>query len=98
MTTTETRDDLDADEDARPTRPPRTFKRRLDNATLRWQARLDSEWSDRVLPWLISGALFVVFLSLALARARSLNGGVDLGRYTQAAYLIDHGDDPIITV
>jgi uncharacterized membrane protein len=79
-------------------RPRRTFRRRLDNATLRWQARLDSEWADRVLPWLISGGLFVVLLTLALARARSLDGGVDLGRYTQAAYLIGEGERPTVTV
>lgn len=98
MTTTQAPDEVDPDTEPRAPRPRRTLKRRLDNTTLRWQARLDSEWSDRVLPWLITGLLFVVFLSFSLARARSLSGGVDLGRYTQAAYLIDHGDKPIITV
>jgi uncharacterized membrane protein len=98
MTATQARDDVDPDVERPPTRPRRTLKRRLDNATLRWQARLDSEWADRVLPWLLAGGLLVVFLSLSLARARSLNGGVDLGRYTQAAFLIDNGDEPILTV
>lgn len=75
-----------------------TFRRRLDNLALRWQARLDSEWSDRVLPWLLFVALFVFFVALSLARARSLDGGVDLGTYTQGAWLVNETGDPIVTV
>ncbi len=51
-----------------------TFRRRLDNLVLRWQARLDSEWSDRTLPWIVALALFVLLAALSLARARSLDG------------------------
>ena len=91
-------DEAEAAETPAPARPHRTLRRRFDNATLRWQARLDSEWSDRVLPWLVTGALFVVLLTLSLARARSLDGGVDLGRYTQAAWLVGQGDEPVTTV
>lgn len=75
-----------------------TFRRRVDNATLRWQARLDSEWSDRVLPWILFALLFLMFSGLSLARARSLDGGVDLGSYTQGAWLITETGDPIVTV
>jgi uncharacterized membrane protein len=82
----------------RPARARQSFRRRLDNTSLRWQARLDSEWSDRVLPWLIAGVLFVVFVALALAQARTLDGGEDLGAYTQGAWLIGEGERPVITV
>lgn len=81
-----------------PIRARQSFRRRIDNAVLRWQARLDSEWSDRVLPWLIAGLLFLVLVALALAQARTLDGGEDLGAYTQGAWLIDEGQRPIITV
>jgi uncharacterized membrane protein len=71
---------------------------RLDKISLRWQARLDTEWSDRVLPWLVALVVFLVFAALALARARSLEDGVDLGIYTQAAWLIGRGSEPTITL
>ncbi len=74
------------------------LRRRIDNSLLRWQARLDSEWSDRILPWTLSGVLFVVFVTLSLARARTFEGGEDLGVYTQAAWLIVHSADPIVTL
>lgn len=73
-------------------------RQRLDKLSLRWQARLDTEWSDRVLPWLIAVGVFVLFAALSLALARSLEGGVDLGFYTQAAWLVREGREPIVTV
>jgi uncharacterized membrane protein len=79
-----------------PVRP--TLKRRFDNASLRWQARMDSEWADRVVPWAVAVVLFVVLVALALAQARSLGGGVDLGAYTQGAWLIGEGVEPRVTV
>jgi len=75
-----------------------SFRRRADNVVLRWQARLDSDWADRVLPWLFAGGLFLVLELLALAKARSLDGTTDLAVYSQAAYLITHGDAPVITM
>jgi uncharacterized membrane protein len=82
--------------------PPRVRKvglrRRLDNLSLRWQARLDSAWADRVVPWTASGLLFVVLASLALAQARALQTGQDLGTYAQAAWLINRGDAPVTTI
>lgn len=74
------------------------FRRRLQNLSLRWQARLDSEWADRVLPWLATVGMFIVLALLALARARSLQGTADLAAYTQAGWLIKEGREPIITV
>ncbi len=75
-----------------------TLRRRVDNVVLRWQARLDSEWVDRVLPWLVSAGLFLWLAALALAKARSLDGTVDLAAYTQAAWDIREGHEPIMTV
>lgn len=75
-----------------------TLRRRLDNFSLRWQARLDSEPYDRTIPWVFALILFLFFVALALARARSLDGGVDLGVYTQAAFLIVEDGDPVVTV
>jgi uncharacterized membrane protein len=74
-----------------------TLRRRVDNLVLRWQARLDSEWADRTLPWIVASALFVLLAALSLARARSLEGTQDLAIYTQAAWLIRHGLPPIVT-
>jgi uncharacterized membrane protein len=75
-----------------------TLRRRFDNVVLRWQARLDSEWSDRTLPWIVALALFVFLAALALARARSLDGALDLSLYTQAAWLIRDGTAPDVTL
>lgn len=74
------------------------FRRRLDNLSLRWQARLDSAWADRVVPWAASFVFFLVLASLALAQARSLQTGQDLGTYAQSAWLINRGDAPISTI
>jgi uncharacterized membrane protein len=75
-----------------------TFRRRVDNIALRWQARLDSEWADRVLPWLVALGLFVWLAALALARARSLEGATALAEYTQAGWLIREGESPVQTI
>jgi uncharacterized membrane protein len=75
-----------------------TLRRRFDNVVLRWQARLDSEWSDRTLPWIVALVLFVFLAALALARARSLDGAPDLSLYTQAAWLIREGAAPDVTL
>lgn len=74
-----------------------SFRRRADNVVLRWQARLDSSWSDRVLPWLFAAGLFAILELLSLAKARALDGTVDLAGAVQGSWLITHGHDPIIT-
>jgi uncharacterized membrane protein len=76
----------------------RSYRRRIDNVVLRWQARLDSDWSDRTLPWLLATGLFVILLLLSLARLRSLEGTADLAAYTQAVWLINAKLDPIVTI
>lgn len=83
-----------------PAAPARTqrLQKRLDHLALRWQARLDSESGDRVVPWVSALVLFVVLAGLALGRARSLDGGADLAAYLQGAWLINEGDPPFVTV
>ena len=75
-----------------------TFRRRVDNVILRWQGRLDSDEADRLAPWVFAFGLFVVLVLLSLAQARSLGSTADLAAYTQAAWAIRHGVDPVTTV
>ena len=72
----------------------RRRNRRLDFLLLRWQARLDARWVDRVLPWAVAGLLFVVFLTAALARVDRLETGTELARASQAAWQIGEGRRP----
>jgi uncharacterized membrane protein len=76
----------------------RSLRRRVDTLGLRIQGRFDSDWSDRVLPWLCAGGLLLVLTLLALARVRSLEAPVDLAAATQATWLIHRGLPPIVTV
>jgi uncharacterized membrane protein len=82
-----------------PHRPRKDgLRRRLDNLLLRWQARLDSAWADRVVPWAAAGVFFLILASLALAQARALQTGQDLGTYAQSAWLINRGEEPVSTI
>jgi uncharacterized membrane protein len=72
--------------------------RRIDWLLLRWQARLDAQWADRALPWLVALVLFVVLLSVALARIDRLGTGAELARATQAAWQLASGRAPETTV
>jgi uncharacterized membrane protein len=78
--------------------PTAAFRRRADKSLLRWQAKLDSDWSDRVLPWLFAAGIFLILALLALARARSLDGTVDLAVYAQSTWLIQHAYEPVDTI
>src|SRR5262245_10947521 len=75
---------------ARRGRQPVTLARRrnsrLDWLLLRWQARLDARLVYRVVPWAAAGGLFVVLLTMALARVDRLEAGADLARGIQAAW------------
>lgn len=73
-------------------------RRRLDNVMLRWQARLDATWADRVVPWAAAAVVFLIFALLALARSRSLAAGAPLAGYAQAAWLITEGREAHITI
>ncbi len=76
----------------------RRLRRRVEVVSLRWHARLDSDWADRSLPWILAGVLFLFTVGLALARNRMLEHGIDLANYTQAAWKISHGRPPELTV
>lgn len=65
---------------------------------LRWQARLDADWADRVVPWALAGVLFVVYAVAALARADTLGAGTGLGRHLQAAWALRDGRSPEVTI
>ena len=79
------------------TRPPPTLRRRIDSQVLRWQARLDSELDDRVLPWAFALIVALVYLLLAEAH-RGTGGGGDLAVYLQARWLILHGQSADVTI
>lgn len=69
----------------------RTFRRRIDYQLLRWQARLDGAWADRVIPLVAMAGLFLVLAAEALARARSLETGGELAAWVQGAWQITTG-------
>ena len=71
---------------------------RLDWLLLRWQARLDARWADRVVPWAGAAVLFVVLLSVALARVDRLDAGADLARGIQASWQIADLGSPETTI
>ncbi|MEL7208878.1 MAG: DUF2079 domain-containing protein, partial [Actinomycetota bacterium] len=77
---------------------PAPWRRRLDNVSLRWEARLDSATADRVVPWTAALLLFIVLATLSLAQARTLNTGVDLASFVQASWLINEGEPAFVTV
>ena len=59
-------------------RPPPTFRRRVNSQMMRWQARLEAGWADRYVPWIAAALLAIIYFSLAEARAHSLDAGTDL--------------------
>lgn len=80
------------------TRPSHGWRRRFDARIFRWQARLDSESTDRIMPWAVAAVLFIVLLVLSTARARSLEAGTGLASAVQGAWLISHGHDPDLSI
>ncbi len=75
-----------------------SVRRRLDRFSLRVQARVDADWSDRVLPWVLAASLFTVLAGLSVASVRSLHGGDGLGVWLQAGWLVRHGLAPVSTI
>ncbi|MCP5026325.1 MAG: DUF2079 domain-containing protein [Actinomycetia bacterium] len=73
---------------------PQPLRRRLDILLLRWQARLDAEWADRVLPGATTAALFIWLAALSLARHRGVGTGLELASWQQASHLINEGFKP----
>jgi uncharacterized membrane protein len=78
--------------------PARRRNRRLDWLLLRWQARLDARWADRVVPWALAGVLFLVYAGAALARVDRLDAGPTLARYVQGAWQLAAGQPPELTI
>lgn len=70
------------------------FRRGFERWSLRFQARLDSPWADRVLPWLLAAVLFLLLAALSLSQYRSFDNGTELARYVQAAWKLGEGIDP----
>ncbi len=68
-----------------------SIRRRLDASALRWQARLDTAWVDRTLPWVFAALLTLVLLLISLAVQRQLDGGPTLATWTQAAWNLENG-------
>ncbi|HEX7133187.1 MAG TPA: DUF2079 domain-containing protein [Iamia sp.] len=66
-------------------------RRRLDASALRWQARLDTAWVDRTLPWIIGGTLSLALAAIGFAVQRQLDGGPTLAVWTQAAWNLENG-------
>jgi uncharacterized membrane protein len=77
---------------------PRRRNRRLDWLLLRWQARLDARWADRIVPWVLAFGIFVVYVGIALARVDRLEAGPTLARHVQAAWQLATGNPPEVTV
>ena len=75
-----------------------TWRRRLDNRVLRWQARLDSATVDRLAPWIVGAAMWLLLALLALARSRELGFGVEMAAPLQVVWLIGEGLRPQSTL
>lgn len=74
------------------------WRSRLERATLRWQARLETATVDNVLPWLMALVLGGALAGLALARAYSLQAGTDLALFNQSVWQVSRGFRPESTL
>ena len=84
---------------AAPVMPAQTdWRSRLERATLRWQAQLETVTFDKVLPWLMALALGAALAALALARAHSLQAGTDLALFNQSIWQVSRGFRPESTL
>ncbi len=78
--------------------PLARWRSRLERATLRWQAQLDTAAVDKVLPWLMALVLCGALVGLALARAYSLQAGTDLALFNQSIWQVSRGFEPQSTL
>ncbi len=76
----------------------KALRRKFDYQLLRWQARLDGEWADRVLPLVAAAVLFTILAALSLARVRTFDTDAVLARWTQGAWLITNGHGTEVTI
>lgn len=58
------------------------------------QARLDAEWADRSLPWIVAAVLGALLLAASLAVVRQMDAGPGLAVWKQAAWHVRHGQAP----
>ena len=90
---------LSAAQGAVPAYPARQdWRSRLERATLRWQARLDTAAVDNALPWIMALAGGGVLAGLALARAYSLQAGTELALFNQSIWQVSQGFRPHSTL
>lgn len=74
------------------------LRRSIRNLGFRWQASLEGNGPDRVLPWLLALVMFVLLVALSLARFRSLELGEQLAAWMQGVWLLGEGLDPNVTL
>ncbi len=74
------------------------LRRRLDALGLRTQARLDAQWADRSLPWVLAAVMFGLLLATSLAVVRQLDGGPGLALWSQAAWHLRAGHAPVSSI
>lgn len=73
------------------TKPRPTLRRRWERFSLAAQGRVESENTDRVVPWAGAALVFTVMLALDAAALRSIEGGSGLTPWLQAAWRREHG-------
>jgi len=71
-----------------------SWRKRLENRLLRWQARFESAVFDRTFPWIAGSVVWIVFVLLALAKSRELSQTSDLAAVMQSVWLIGEGYTP----
>ena len=74
------------------------LRRSIRHLALRWQAKLEGNGPDRVLPWILALIMFVLLATLSLARFRSLELGEQLAAWMQGVWLLNEGLDPNVTL
>ena len=77
---------------------PVPWRARLEQGTLRWQARLDTAAVDNALPWLMAVVMCGALVGLALARVYALQAGTDLALFNQSIWQVSRGFKPQSTL
>ena len=75
-----------------------SWRYRLERASLRFQARLDTSGVDSVFPWAAALLVFGVLAGLASARAYMLRAGADLALFKQSVWHVSRGFRPESTL
>lgn len=73
-------------------------RRSIRNMGLRWQASLEGNTPDRILPWILAAVFFVLLAALSLARFRSLELSEQLAAWMQGVWLIGEGFETNVTL